>query len=346
VSARHADYYRQWLESTGVDWPTLQNAAERSIHLVNLANVRAALGWCFCPTGDIKIGIELAAVAVQVFWAKSLYAEAYSWANRAILALDGSTRGSVEELRLQATLALLFRFVRGDIEAADKALDRGLTIAIERKDDLCLLQMLVPVHAFRTHTRDFSGALRYAKRCAAAAKIEGDPAAIPFALSLLGISLHFNGDLEEARTSLERGRRRIPSAKRGSAIYLGARYDIAASITLARNLWLQGFSSQAIALARETVQYCASMNISHAVLLNWAFSLSLWAGDLHGANEYLGLIDARAALNSQSKIGAFDAFKGRLAICEGDIESGVHALQDCLENLKVRGFDRVSNFPR
>jgi predicted ATPase/DNA-binding winged helix-turn-helix (wHTH) protein len=344
VAARHADHYRHWLEITGVDWPTLKNAAERSMHLVNLANVRAALEWCFCSTGDIKIGVELAAVAVQVFWAKSLYSEAYSWANRAILALDSSTRGGIEEMRLQATLALLFRFVRGDIEAADKALNRGLTIAIERKDDLCLLQMLVPVHAFRTHTRDFTGALQYAKRCAAAAEKDGDPAAIPFALSLLGISLHFNGDLKEARTSLERGRRRIPSAKRGSAIYLGARYDIAASIALARNLWLQGFSSQAIVRARETVQYCTSMNISHAVLLNWAFSLSLWAGDLHSAKDYLGMIGARAALNSQSRMVAIDAFKGRLAICEGDIEGGVDTLQDCLKTLRVRGFELLTEY--
>jgi predicted ATPase/DNA-binding winged helix-turn-helix (wHTH) protein len=344
VTARHAHYYRQWLEITGVDWPTLQSAAERSNHLVNLANVRAALEWCFSPKGDIKIGVELAAVAAQVFWAKSLYAEAYTWANRAILALDSSTRGGIEEMRLQATLALLFRFVRGDIEAANDALNRGLTIAIERKDDLSLLQMLVPVHAIRTHTRDFTGALQYAKRCAATAENGGDPAAIPFALCLLGISLHFNGDLEEARATLERGRRRIPSAKRGSVIYLGARYDIAASITLARNLWLQGFPSRAIVRARETVQYCTSMNISHAVLLNWAFSLSLWAGDLPGAREYLGMIDARAALNSQSRIGAIDAFKGRLAICEGDIEGGVDALQNCLENLRVRGFELLTEY--
>jgi len=70
LAGRHANYYRRWLEQTGADWPTLSSAAERALHLADLANVRAALEWCFGPHGDIEIGIGLAAAAAPVFWVK------------------------------------------------------------------------------------------------------------------------------------------------------------------------------------------------------------------------------------------------------------------------------------
>jgi predicted ATPase len=43
LAARHAAYYLRWLEETGAEWPTLSSAAQRSLHLAGLANVRVAL---------------------------------------------------------------------------------------------------------------------------------------------------------------------------------------------------------------------------------------------------------------------------------------------------------------
>jgi predicted ATPase len=84
LAGRHANYYRRWLEQTGADWPTLSSAAERALHLGDLANVRSALDWCFGPHGDIEIGIGLAAAAAPVFWVKSLRGECHRWSERAI----------------------------------------------------------------------------------------------------------------------------------------------------------------------------------------------------------------------------------------------------------------------
>ncbi|WP_315975755.1 winged helix-turn-helix domain-containing protein [Phyllobacterium sp. A18/5-2] len=93
LAARHATHYLRWLEEVGAEWPTLSSATQRSFHLAGLANVRAALGWCFGSNGNSDIGIRLAAAAAPVFLSMSLLTECHRWTAQAVLALDNSTRG-------------------------------------------------------------------------------------------------------------------------------------------------------------------------------------------------------------------------------------------------------------
>ena len=58
-------------------------------------NVRAALDWCFGEDGDAKLGIRLAAAAVDVFLAMSLLAECHRWSRRALIALDADAVGKL-----------------------------------------------------------------------------------------------------------------------------------------------------------------------------------------------------------------------------------------------------------
>ena len=102
LAVRHATYYRRWLEQTGTEWATLSTGTERAPHFAGLNNVRAALEWCFGESGDVKIGVELAAAAAPVFLAMSLLTECHRWSERALLALDDGSRGGREEMQLQA----------------------------------------------------------------------------------------------------------------------------------------------------------------------------------------------------------------------------------------------------
>src|SRR5262249_21124630 len=113
LAARHAAYYRQWLEQTATEWPTLPTGAERASYLVGLNNARAALEWCFGAAGDVEIGIALAAAAAPVLFAMSLLPECQRWSERALLALDEKSRGGREEMQLQASLGLSLMFTRG-----------------------------------------------------------------------------------------------------------------------------------------------------------------------------------------------------------------------------------------
>ena len=94
LAARHAAYYRRWLEQFGADWPTLSTGTERAPHFAALNNVRAALEWCFGAEGNVEIGVGLAAAAAPVFLAMSLMSECHRWSERAMLALDDAARRS------------------------------------------------------------------------------------------------------------------------------------------------------------------------------------------------------------------------------------------------------------
>lgn len=94
IAARHATYYRGWLEQNGTEWPTWSTGTERAPHLDKLNNVRAALEWCFGVNGDLAIGIGLAAAAAPIFLAMSLLPECHRWSERAIRALNDTTRGA------------------------------------------------------------------------------------------------------------------------------------------------------------------------------------------------------------------------------------------------------------
>jgi len=148
LAARHATYYRQWLEQTGIEWSTLSTSLEREPHFADLNNVRAALEWCFSANGNAKIGVGLAAAAAPVFFAMSLLPECHSWSEQAIVVLDDATRGTSEEMHLQAGLGISSMHMYGQSDGAHLALKRSLAIAEERGDLLNQARLLGILHMF------------------------------------------------------------------------------------------------------------------------------------------------------------------------------------------------------
>jgi predicted ATPase/DNA-binding winged helix-turn-helix (wHTH) protein len=343
LAGRHANYYRRWLEQIAAEWPSLSNAQQRALHLADLANVRAALEWCFGTNGNTRVGVGLAAAAAPVFWTNALRPESHLWAERAISELDETTRGGAEEMHLQATLGMSLMFERGEPEPARVALNRSLAIAEERGDVNKHLQLLVPLHAFLTRTQDCKSALAHAKRGVAAATTTGNPTALAFASSLLGISLHFIGDLAAARVALEAGLQRGSGFKRTSSIFLVAGHHLWAGAALSRTLWLQGHPAQAVDRARRTVADAGSMDISLGLVLDWTFSVFLWVGDLQTAAEYLVAMIARAESKSLAKVES-RGFQGQMDICRGEFERGVAALQGCVDDLRDTRYELLTAF--
>src|SRR6202030_2289768 len=129
LAVRHATSYRRWLSQAGTEWATLSTGVERTPHFTALNNVRWALEWSFGQSGDVGIGIGLAAAAAPVFLAMSLLTECLRWSERAIRALDDRSRGAVQETHLQAAMGVSLMFTRGGQDAARVALNRSLAIA-------------------------------------------------------------------------------------------------------------------------------------------------------------------------------------------------------------------------
>lgn len=336
LAARHAGYYRRWLEQLGGDWPTLSNAAMRGPYLSAMNNVRAALEWCFGQGGDAGLGVALAAAAAPVFLAMSLLTECRRWSERAILALDGDTRGGDDEMHLQAALGMALLVLQGGTDAARAALERGLAIADSRGDALGQLLLLGPLHMFHLRTGAFDSALELGRRAAALAGSVEDPAAAALAHFLLGISLHLAGDLAGARAALEAALRHQPGGPRASTIYLGFEGQNLSGAILARTLWLQGHPAEAAEQARRAVREAERMDhpVTLSVAMIWAITVFLWTGDLRSAEQHVDWFTARAGTHSLGPYLAVGrALAGAVAIRRGDAEGGVEALQDCLEAL-------------
>jgi tetratricopeptide (TPR) repeat protein len=345
LACRHANYYRQWLEQSGMEWPSLSTGAERAPHFAGLNNVRAALEWCFGNGGNTEIGVGLAAAAAPVFMAMSLFTECLRWSERAMLALGDDMRGGSEEMHLQAGLGMSLMFTQGESDAAHAALNRSLGIAEASGDVLSQVRLLSPLHLFHLRTGDFKSCLRYAERSFAVATIIGDPAAIALARSLAGISHHLLGDLGSARVELEAALEYGPGSRRISTIYVDFDHYNWAAIALARTLWLQGHPAQAVERAHRAVKDAERMDhpISLAIVLNWAASMFLWAGDLADAEKHIDWFISRAESHSFGPyLDVGRGRKGALAVRRGDAKSGVENLQGCLEKLHAARYELLT----
>jgi predicted ATPase len=346
LAVRHAAYYRRWLEQTGTEWAALSTGAERTPHFAALNNVRAALEWSFGESGDLRIGVGLAAAAAPVFLAMSLLTECFRWSEQAILALDEASRAGREEMRLQTALGVSLMFTRGGKDAARVALNRSLAIAKARGDPLDEARVLGPLAMFYLRTGNFKAALNHAKRCSALARAEDDDAAIELEHSVLGTSLHLSGDLGSARVELEaalaRGLRAQP---RTTAIHLGFEGKHLAGAILARTLWLQGHPTQAVERARQTVKDATAMDhsLTLSIALIWAISVFLWTGDIQTAEEYVDWVISRATSNSLAPYLAVGrGFQGELAIRRGDAQGGVAMLQEALAKLHAAPYELLT----
>src|SRR5262249_3974129 len=147
------------------------------------------LEWCFGENGDIGVGIGLAAAAAPVFLTMSLLPECYRWSQRAIAALDDSTRGEVEEMQLQAGLGVASMHMHGPNEEARAALNRCLEIAEVRGIVLSQVAMLRTLSLFSGRQGEFKIALEHAKRGRAVIGTIEEPDASAMAQSALGTFL-------------------------------------------------------------------------------------------------------------------------------------------------------------
>ena len=331
-ASRHADYYRRRLEETGLAAPASPSAAERALQLADLANVRAALAWCFGANGRPRIGVALAAAAAPVFFAKGFHTEGRRWADRAVAALDDSSRGGVEEMNLQAALGLALLFDDADSEAANTALTRSLLVAEARGDAAMQLQLLVPLYGFLMRTQAFNAALTHARRGVEVARTTADPAAIALARTILGMALGSVGDLNQARPELEAGAK-FGKVDRGSTIHLASGFHLWAAGALARALWLQGRPAEAVRVADQAMDEAASTNTSLSVVVSAITPIFLWMGDWESAERHFSRWLVRGQSNPVA-LARVRAFNGQLAISRGDAQAGLKDLRGWRDDLK------------
>ena len=335
LSARHATYFRRWLEQSGTEWSASSSGIERASHFAGVNNVRAALEWCFSPDGNTEIGVSLAAAAVQVFLSMSLLPECHRWSQRALLSLDETAAGGLDEMHLRAALGFSSSQMYGESNAVSEALSRSLAIAEQHGDTAHQARLLNMEHYFHARKGDLKSALSCARRCGAIASSSDDLTVKALAHAMLGRALQVTGDLPGSRAEFDALMRTLSQSDRGPMLLS---YDphYHSYIALARTLWLQGYPSQALEHARQAVEASEAMGhpAALALVLAGAASIFLCAGDLDNAQYHTDLSFSHAEANSLGPLVTIgQGRKAQLAILRGDNKAGVKDLKATLERL-------------
>ena len=345
ASLRHALYFRDRLERLATSDGAFSRDAGRAADGADLGNVRAALEWCFGPAGATELGIALAAAAVPAFMAMSLLAECRRWSERALGELSDATRGSPAEMNLQAALGLSQMFTRGNSEQVRHALERSLEVAQALGDAESQVQLLARLQIFHERIGDFVASLGYAHRGAEVAATIDDPTARATADSLVGLCHHLTGNQSMARPLLEAAIAGAVHPAHGSTIYSGFDHANRASIALARTLWLQGYPTQAVAVAQQAVDDARRLDhpVTLCIALIWAVSVYLWVGDLARAERDIDSFIAYAESHSLTPYLAVGrGVKGELAVKRGDTQRGVEAIERCLVELHESRYELLT----
>lgn len=340
LAARHASYYRRWVEQNGSEWSTLSTGNERAPHFAAINNVRAALEWCFGETGDKLVGIGLAAAAAPVSRAMGLLPECQRWTERALQALDETNRGGSEEMQLQASLGVSMMFTRGHNEATISALDRSFEIAEARGDYLNAVRLIGPICFYYMRSGEQKECLRHAKLSAEIAATLADPAATALSHTLMGVSLCLMGELAQARRELELVLEPETSLTNRHIHYGFDQYSWA-GIGWITMLWLQGRTDQTRDAIAEAYRDAEPMRhpVAFAIVSN-AIAALLWIGDLDLAEEQLNWFIARAETHASGPyLHIGNAFRAELSIRRGDVETGLATLQRHLEKLHAARFE-------
>jgi predicted ATPase len=335
IARRHAISYAKFIQHDPIIQSVLRED-DLSKYAPHIGNVRAALEWALLNQGDIAVGIELATCAAPLFVRLSLLEECKGWCERALVALDGASRGTRQEMILQETLALSSMFTRGNGASVRLAIDRGLMVAETLDDRTHQLQLLAGSNIFLTRIGDFRGALAVAERARAVAKAPDDPAGLIMTEWMLGVTHHLVGDQAAAQRHCEEGMTRAAELGTFDVDFFGYHHRVRALVALARALWLRGFSDQAVRIAQSAIDEAMARDhpISVCISLIYSSSVFLWTGEWTKTEDVINRLIAYAGQYSLEPYRAVGfALKGELAITRNEAEVGVKLIRSALELL-------------
>jgi predicted ATPase/DNA-binding winged helix-turn-helix (wHTH) protein len=334
AASHHALYFRDLFTPQTQGARSSLSDADLARRVREIDNVRAALDWSFSPPGDRAIGVDLTAAYAPIWQHLSLMIECRERCERALLGLEPHVNANTRtRLELQMALAAAIFITMGSPEQAKTLLTEALETADALNDlhaQVRALSTLAPIYAFRGE---------YARGETAAERIEqiahriGEPIFLRLAYQQRGVTLFLRGRPREAQQYLERILR-LPSASgdRRDAIYYNSNDRAVARAMLARTLWMQGLTDQALKEARLSLEEL--QGTEHQILLcqvlNQGISrIATMTGDFATADrEITRLIEVASGSNAHvwETVGHF--LKGQLFVERGEFAQGLLVLRD------------------
>jgi predicted ATPase len=341
ILRRHCEHMIHALGRFGATTWALPSPGSIDFFLLNLGNVRAALEWSFSDQGDTELGATLAGASACLFLKAGLLPECVAWTERAIGALDTSTKGTQLELELLACFASSLMITRGNVRTTHTALVRALDIAERLKaTPMQQLYVLQALYKWQIRCGDLRGFRELTSRIEIVTKQIADPLADAIAHSCWAVTCYFTGDnLEVRRHAGIALAAPIHLSKLNQATF-GTLHGTRS--ILARNLWVLGYPEQAAATAVAAVQEAANLKRPDALcyVLMLCVMLYLETGDWQTAEELIHRLSTIATKHHLfSYARAAVGWEGTLAVSHGDLSRGVELLQTALAALHEDGYE-------
>ena len=292
VAHRHAEHYRDVFERAEGEAAARPTDEWLADYAQEIDNVRAALDWAFSPGGDGSIGVALTAAAVPLWLRLSLLDECRGRINQALGAPEpGEIRNPRDEMRLYAALGASTSEAPEMVAAFTKALE----IAESLDDPKYRLNALQGLYFYHGSDSRYRAALPFAQKFYDLAMRGAEISDQLAGECMLGAIEHCLGDQISARLHLERVLSHYAIDDHGGhAIRLrggGIQVQMSARPFLARVLWLQGFSDQALRAAETSLGEATGHDYSVCYALVFAACpIALWVGDLANAAHYVGML--------------------------------------------------------
>jgi predicted ATPase/DNA-binding winged helix-turn-helix (wHTH) protein len=313
-----------------------------SIHFFvsNLGNLRAALEWSFSAEGDTCLGAKLAAASACLFFQAGLLPECAAWTERALDALDGSSKGTHLELELLAFFTSSLMVTRGNGPPIHTALTRAVAIAERIKTAPMQLYFLHALYKWQIRSGDLRGFKELTDRVETVAKQVADPLADAIAHGFFAVTCFFTGANREVSRHAHIALTAPVHLSKLNLASFGHLHRVRS--TLARNLWILGYPEQGAASAEEAIQEAENLNhpVTLCYILMSCVMVPLETGDWQRAEEMnhrLSIIATKHHLLTYARASV--GWQGRLAVSRGDLSRGIELLQTALAALREDGYE-------
>jgi predicted ATPase/DNA-binding winged helix-turn-helix (wHTH) protein len=350
AAKHHASYFRDLFPPHTRGATSSLSDEDLARHVREIDNVRAALDWSFSSAGDQAIGIDLTSAYAPVWRHLSLMIECRERCERALLGLELHMTPNMRlRMQLQIALAAAIFITLGPAEQAKTLLTEALETADALNDldaQAGVLSTLLSIYFFRG---EYARAQIAAERTESIAHLIGDPIQLRFAYLQIGNTLFLRGRPREAQQYLERVLR-FPAASgdRRDAIYDNSNDHAVARAMLARGLWLQGFTDQALREARLSLEELQGTDypLQLCRILNQSICrIATMTGDFATADrEIARMIEVATGLNAHlwQTMGHF--LKGKLLVERGEFAQGLLVLRDAFESCGRTGWHIYAEF--
>jgi predicted ATPase/DNA-binding winged helix-turn-helix (wHTH) protein len=338
VVRRHAEYYRNLFAQAEIESMARLAGDRLADYAQEIDNLRAALEWAFLPGGDDSIGVALTVAAIPLWLQLSMMEECRSRVEQVLTLVREAPIDARGEMKLHAALGASLLFTKGAVPAAGQACTAALRLAESLGDTEYQLTALWETWIHRTNTGEHAAALAVAQKFHTLALEHADPAVLPIADRMIGISYHYLGDQTNAWPHIERMLSADVDAQRRSPIVrFWFDQKIVGRIVLARILWLRGFADQAWLTVQSAIRDAEALNDPATLcyaLCHGGCLVALWLGNLVAAERYAEMLLDISRKHGFAPWNDFASrFKGVVLVKTGNLDGGSPLLRADLDEI-------------